>query len=78
VLVVLVVTGMIFIRTSGVLAERVGGRVIERLEVSGDDACMQVKVGFSFPIRYVKHFPDSFGEELRIYLSPIVVDPLDS
>ncbi len=63
--------------SSGAFGERGGGRVIEELRVSGDDACMQVSVGFSFPVRYVKHFPESRGEELRIYLAPIVVDPLD-
>lgn len=72
---VVAAAGVVLI-ASGALGERVGGRVIEELSVSGDDACMRVRVGFSFPIRYVKHFPESFGEELRIYLAPIAIDPL--
>jgi tetratricopeptide (TPR) repeat protein len=39
--------------------------------------CATIRVGFSFPVRYVKHFPPVSGAELRIQFEPIAVSPAD-
>lgn len=43
-------------------------------EVSGKIA---VSINFNFPIRYISHFPDEAGRELRIQLQPISVSSDD-
>ncbi len=37
----------------------------------------EVRVAFNFPVRYISHFPNRTGDELRIKLSPIAIAEVD-
>lgn len=39
--------------------------------------CAVIRVTFSFPVRYVKHFPYTSGDDLRIQLEPLAASPAD-
>ena len=58
-------------------AQPTGGRILSDITVSGGDDCKVAQIGFSFPIRYINHFPQNEGEEVRIQLKPVTVGPMD-
>jgi hypothetical protein len=60
-----------------VSAQPAAGQVISGLDIGGPDDCVTIRVSFSFPVRYIEHFPASFGDDLRVRLMPIVVGDAD-
>jgi len=52
-------------------------KVLQDLHVEGEGPCAILHVGFSFPVRYQRHFPLDHGKELRIQLKPIAVAKSD-
>jgi len=62
----------------GAFAQPVRDRVLGDIVIEDHAECALVTVGFEFPIRYLRHFPQSAGNELRIQLEPIAVNPQDS
>ena len=59
-------------------AQPTGGRILTDIALSGAEACRSMRIGFSLPIRYLNHFPQKRGTELRIQLKPLRIDPADS
>ena len=59
-------------------AQPTGGRILFDITVSGSNACKVALIGFSFPIRYINHFPQTEGLEVRIQLKPVTVGPMDA
>lgn len=45
--------------------------IVDTVEITEAPDCSEVRVSFNFPIRYVKHFPFSKGDDLRIQFEPI-------
>jgi len=58
-------------------AAPVADRVIEGVDVFDDIHRSEVSINFTFPVRYIKHFPLYKGKELRIRVAPLVVAPVD-
>lgn len=58
-------------------AQPTGGRILSDITLAGSDPCRTAKIGFNFPIRYVNHFPQKEGTELRIQLKPVTVGPME-
>jgi len=58
-------------------APQVRDMVLDQVEITRSDGNLILQVNFSFPLRYVSHFPPGDGSELRIRLSPIQVPPSD-
>jgi hypothetical protein len=46
--------------------------IIDDIEITEESGCSEILVTFSFPIRYIKHFPYELGDDLRIKIQPIV------
>ncbi len=42
----------------------------------GND-CTYIQIEFNFPVQYINHFPPKAGDELRIQINPIIVNPQD-
>ncbi len=59
--------------TSDLQAQRVRDRILGDVTVMEEEYYAVVQVGFNFPIRYTRHFPEDSGEELRIRLEPIAI-----
>jgi hypothetical protein len=45
-------------------------RLMEDIEIEGKDGSAQVKIGFTVPLNYLRHFPASQGEILNVFLQP--------
>jgi len=46
--------------------------IIDDIEITEESGCSEILVTFSFPVRYIKHFPYELGDDLRITIRPIV------
>jgi hypothetical protein len=51
-------------------AERAGGRILTDLTIGGSDACVEVRVTFALPVHAIKHFPETYGDEVRVQVGP--------
>lgn len=58
-------------------AQPTGGDIMTDVTLTGSAACTTVRVSFSFPVRYLSHFPQGQGTELRIALKPLAAAPAD-
>ena len=52
-------------------------RVLGELLITERAEEAEVNIGFNFPIRYVRHFPETEGDELRIQMRPLQVGMAD-
>lgn len=52
-------------------------RILGDLLIVEQPEQVDVNIGFNFPIRYIRHFPDAEGDDLRIQLKPIAVGQSD-
>ncbi len=59
------------------MAQPVKGRILEDVSVSAADDGTAVIVHFSFPLRYLRHFPERKGRTLQIALTPINISAID-
>jgi len=56
-----------------VKAQSVAGRILDEVTYQEKNDKIAISVNFNFPVRYLSHFPDEAGRELRIQLQPISV-----
>lgn len=54
-------------------SQPVRGRVLRGVEITREAGRLVIDAGFNFPVRYVRHFPRRSGEELNIFLQPVVL-----
>ena len=74
---VLIAVFMLCVQSTPVEAQPVAGRVLDGVKISEQADKVEVSVEFNFPVRYISHFPDEAGKELRIQLQPISVSADD-
>ncbi len=70
------ITGLLLMAANS-SAEPARNRILDQVHVTEQAHCAVIEVGFTLPIRYVRHFPYDEGNELRIKLDPISVSALD-
>jgi len=58
-------------------AQPIRDRILDDVHVSDKDGCVTIQVAFTFPVRYVRHFPFDKGDELQIQIEPITIGPLE-
>ena len=59
-------------------AQPTGGKIMTDVSLTGGGACKLARIRFDIPIRYVSHFPQKQGDEVRIRLKPLSVSPVDT
>lgn len=52
-------------------------RVVNDAGIGEDNGCAVIRVGFNFPVRYIRHFPSDEGSELRIQFESISIGRSD-
>ena len=62
---------------TAVLAQPTTYRVLKDIRLLEGNDCTYFQIEFNFPVQYINHFPPSAGDELRIQINPIVVNPQD-
>jgi hypothetical protein len=74
----LLICGLLLISPHMYSASPARDGVLKEVEVGRNDGNLFVEVQFSFPLRYLSHFPEHRGEELRIRLQPVRVPPSEA
>jgi len=59
------------------MAQPVKGRMLEDVSVRAADGGTELAVHFSFPLRYLRHFPEVKGRTLQIALTAINISDID-
>lgn len=52
-------------------------RILDDVHIGEKNGCYTIKIAFTFPVRYVRHFPFKKGDELQIQIEPITMGPLE-
>ncbi|KPL27562.1 MAG: hypothetical protein AMJ72_08070 [Acidithiobacillales bacterium SM1_46] len=58
-----------------VLEPVVSAQLLDDIEVRTERGVAEMRLQFSAPVRYIKHFPADQGELLKIYLQVLQLDP---
>ena len=58
-------------------AQPVSGRIISDVSINGIADGSELRIEFTFPVRYISHFPRDYGDTLQISLQPVVVSTVD-
>jgi len=69
-------TGILFI-SAVASAQPTRDSILDDVHIEKKDGCITVHIGFTFPVRYVRHFPFEKGDELQIQIEPISLGPLE-
>ena len=67
----------LFLFATVVQGQPIQDRVLDNVTIEEEEEVVVIRVGFSFPVRYISHFPPFSGKELRIHLEPIAVSRAD-
>ncbi len=67
------ITLSVYLNPTLVKAQSVAGRILDEVTYKEKNDKIAVSVNFNFPVRYLSHFPDESGRELRVQLQPISV-----
>ena len=57
------------------LAPLAGAQLLDDIEVRSDQGVAEMRLSFTAPVRYIKHFPAEHGEVVKIYLQVFQMDP---
>jgi len=52
-------------------------QILDEVSLLEREECRFINVRFNIPMRYIKHFPFESGEDLRIKLDPLAINPTD-
>ena len=63
--------------SSAVSAQPTTVRVLQNARLLEGNDCTYFQIEFNFPVQYINHFPPNAGDELRIQINPIIVNPQD-
>lgn len=63
--------------SQGLQAQPVRDKILGDVDITRGPEGISIQVMFNFPVRYIKHFPQKTGDELRIKLRPIAISPID-
>jgi len=60
------------------MAQPARGRIITQVDVSEQADRTEFAIDFSFPVRYIRHFPEDYGETIEVQLKPVMVSDVDA
>lgn len=66
------------LEVSALMAQPARGRIISNVTVSEQADRTVLAVEFTFPVRYVRHFPEDYGETVEIQLKEVMVSAIDA
>lgn len=69
--------GLLLLAALGVAAAPAAAQLIDDIEAHTDQGVTEIRLQFSVPVRYVKHFPAERGELVKLYLQALAVGGID-
>jgi hypothetical protein len=73
----LALLAMLFAAVSAV-AQPAGGRIISDVVVNEHADTTDLRIEFTFPVRYISHYPEDSGDTLEIKLNEVVISSVDA
>jgi len=61
-----------------VMAAPTRGRIIANVAVTEKIDRTEIGVAFTFPVQYMRHFPEDYGDTIEIQLKAVVVSDIDA
>lgn len=58
-------------------AQPASGRIISDVSISAIADGSELHIAFTFPVRYLSHFPRDYGDTVQISLQPVAVSAVD-
>ncbi len=69
---------LISLNATEIFAQPVKNTILDFLEIKKTKDQVLIQIGFTFPIRYIRHYPQNKGDQLRIQIKPIIINPNES
>lgn len=63
---------------STVYAQPAGSRILLDATAQPAGPCDRIEITFSFPVQYLTHIPKTHGKEIRVQISPLAGNQVDS
>lgn len=60
------------------MAQPAGRRIISDVLVTEHAQTTDLRIEFTFPVRYVSHYPEDFGDTIEIQLKEVVISAVDA
>lgn len=60
------------------IAQPAGGRIISDIVVDEHADTTDLRIVFTFPVRYVSHYPEETGDTLEVKLKEVVISSVDA
>ncbi len=54
-----------------------GAQLLDDIEVRSDQGVAEIRLQFSVPVRYIKHFPAEHGELIKLYLQILSLEGVE-
>lgn len=67
----------LFLFHSSAWAQPVRDRLLGDVSITRGTDYAAIKINLTFPVRYVRHFPLTEGDEVRVQVEPIAINPQD-
>lgn len=58
--------------SAAAMAQTSRNELINNVMITDQKECALIRVEFELPVKYKKHFPESAGKELRVYIDPVI------
>lgn len=59
------------------LVPAAGAQLLDDIETRTDQGATEIRLQFSVPVRYVRHFPEARGELVKLYLQALTLDGVE-
>lgn len=71
------ITAALLIALGWVLSGPTRAEVIDDIEVRSDQGVTEIRLQFTVPVRYIKHFPQERGTLVKLYLQVLALDGVE-
>jgi hypothetical protein len=72
----MLIAGMLIVTQA--VAQPAGRRIISDVLVTEHEKTTDLRIEFTFPVRYVSHYPEDFGDTIEIQLKEVVISAVDA
>ena len=63
--------------TCALFATLADAQLLDDIEVRSDQGVAEIRLQFTVPVRYIKHFPAEHGELIKLYLQVLSLDGME-
>ena len=69
--------GLLLVAALGIHTAPTAAQLIDDIEAHTDQGVTEIRLQFSVPVRYIKHFPQERGQLVKLYLQALAIGGID-